>query len=233
MKIVAIGDTHGNLAQLKTLIAKLETKVSLPDSMLVFLGDYVDGGPDTKGVIEYVRGLADVTGEIYYLKGNHEDMLLDAVCNNNKKYEDFMLWWTQGGMQTYMSYTTKRNFDRSYPPTPETIAAAIGQYHLAWMEQLPWKLETADFVFVHAGLSPRTPPHNTGEFEALWIRKEFIDSAYDWGKRVIYGHTYTKEPVVQKNKIGINTIHRSGGNLCAVVLEEGEPDAHEFVFALS
>jgi serine/threonine protein phosphatase 1 len=223
--IIAISDIHGYADKLDDLMNKLERRFDLEFATLVYLGDYVDGGPDTKSVIDRLMQYERDFPHWVFLMGNHEDMLLDACVRGSITYGHFEQWWNQGGAETAASYAGRYvnvidgliEKDRLFPAD-----------HLTWLAARPLFHETDNFIFVHAGLTPGVGAGDTADFEKLWIRDQFINSTYDWGKRVIFGHTYTPEPIVMPNKIGIDTNHRGRGHLTAVVLDEDRPDAFKF-----
>lgn len=209
-RIFAIGDLHGHYTELMSLHSQLinEAKLNPKEDVVVFLGDYVDGGPDTKKVVEQLIQWNIEYPHWHFLYGNHEDLMLDALLYGGKKYHDFDLWFRQGGRQTRDSYTKEGT----------QVGQAIDKDHVIWLATRPRYLETDDYIFVHAGLIPGKQPEEMEERDLLWIRDEFIDSDYDWGKKVIYGHTPTTDPNIQPNKIGIDTMPRDLGYLTAIEL---------------
>lgn len=225
MRYVAIGDIHGYWDSLTALYVALDRYgLDCNRDTVVFLGDYVDGGPNTRQVVSDLRALQQTYPHWVFLKGNHEDMLLQTVGNNSM--DTWANWYHQGGEQTLDSY---RPWPKDANPCyPEDIIPAG---HLDWLRERPLIHETKSFIFVHGGLAPGLPLDGNGEQTLLWMREPFISSTYDWGKRVIFGHTYTPEPLVMPNKIGIDTMHRGGGRLSAVVLDDDDPEFYEFVTA--
>ena len=218
MKIVAIGDIHGQYQKLVWLMQKLERKsIDFENDLIIQLGELVDGGPDTKRVVEYfIRQRNDYPKNWVVLKGNHEDMMLDALRHKSRRYGSYYQWWNQGGAETALSYGH---------------VEAIDQGTLDWLEKLPTLVETPSFCFVHAGLRPDVPITSTPEIDRLWIRYEFLDSDYDWGKRVVAGHTYHVAPLVQKNKIVIDTMHHGHGVITAAILDDRDGQLIEIVQA--
>lgn len=202
-KIYAIGDLHGHSTHLKALLAKLD-----PGVQKVFLGDYIDRGPDSKGVIELVQ--AEQAKGAIALKGNHEDLCIRAH-KNDPSYADS--WILNGGVETLRSFGVLAKEHVAIPkPT------------LDWMEALPLFYETDEFFFVHAGAYPGSALEASKKNEevCLWIRDKFIDSDWDWGKVVVFGHTPNRDPILQKNKIGIDTGVFFTGVLTAVLLPDRE-----------
>ncbi len=206
-RIFAIGDIHGCLHKLETIMGRIH--VSAQDT-LVFLGDYIDRGPDPKGVVDYLLNLkVECEGEVVCLRGNHEEMFLDYIAGINQ--EAYLCF---GGRATVESYYANTGRFR----VPES--------HLDFYRGLPSFYETPDYVFVHAGLRPGVPISQQVDEDRLWIRSLFINSSYDWGKRVIFGHTPFLVPHIEENKIGIDTGAVYGRDLTCLILPEVD-----FVFA--
>lgn len=182
-RTIAIGDIHGRFDLLMQLTNKL--KFTLDDT-IIFLGDYIDRGSESKEVINFVMYLQNKF-RVIALKGNHEDLALKAMENNGQS-KNADIWIYNGGGATIKSYDGE-----------------ITKEHLDWMNQLPLYFETKKYIFVHAGLFPGKPLREQEEHTLMWIRDYFIESDYDWGKIIIFGHTPTTTPIVQNNKIGIDT----------------------------
>lgn len=224
--LVAIGDIHGYHAKFCRLMEKLAERVDFATDTLIFLGDYVDGGGCVAPLIHHLRRYQDRYPHWVFLKGNHEQMLLDAIANPTDRLIGEH-WFTQGGAETLMSYEEGLSrYERAIGGGYAKLKADC-----PWFEERPLVHETERFIFVHAGVVPGKQPGDCHADDLLWIRERFIDSTYDWGKRVIFGHTFTTDPIVKQNKIGIDTLHRGGGQLTAVILNEDDPDAMEFIAA--
>ena len=206
-KIFAIGDIHGCYDRLKTLMGKIPIDYSR--DTLVFIGDYIDRGPHPFEVVDYLIKLKNRFPDVIFLKGNHEDML-DKFLNGADRYTYLL----NGGQQTLDSYLIKPvQADQSefFPIPPE---------HMEFFKSLRLFYETEEFIFVHAGLRPRVPLESQNTEDLLWIRNKFVSSKYDFGKRVIFGHTPLKKPLVEPNKIGIDTGAVYGNALTCVQLPE-------------
>lgn len=235
-KIIAIGDIHGHYKDLVALLARLKNETDFESDTFIFLGDYVDGGPDTAKVIELLRSLQKKYPHWVFLKGNHEDMLLEAVRGRSITYGGdggFDQWWNQGGKATATSYKHAMFPDRTaYETSIMQVSEVIPASDLDWMEGLPLYHETDNHIFVHAGLVPDVALKDQNELDLLWVRSLFYNSDYDWGKRVIFGHSWAIPPVVHKNKIGIDTLSRfekrDVGHLSAVILKDDRQNWHEF-----
>ncbi|HOO40203.1 MAG TPA: metallophosphoesterase family protein [Syntrophales bacterium] len=205
-KIYAVGDIHGCLSHLERLIGKLPIR---PEDVLVFIGDYIDRGPDSKGVVDYVLDLQKKCCTTVCLMGNHEQMFLDYLAG--RKREMFLY---NGGVETLISYgmTGRRKMELSDLPPG----------HAEFYGRLRHDYETDDFIFVHAGLRPGIPLSNQDPDDLLWIRFEFIRSDFDFGKTVIFGHTVLSrtEPFRAAKKIGIDTGAVYGGRLTCLELPD-------------
>ena len=220
----AIGDVHGEFEKLKHL-HKLIIKthhLDFPnkDLRIVHLGDYIDRGPKSFDVVDYLMNLNDQPfSEIITLKGNHEQMMLNAFEAENMR--DYHFWVDSGGQQTLLSYRTN-GFDE--PPIQ----------HLDWLRRLPtyhWD-QKEKLIFVHAGIDPIFFP-NDGEDRHLWTRSPRFLNPGNWdnnlptGTIVIHGHTPTQsgQPDISGNvqRINVDTGACYGGDLTAAVLASGAP----------
>ncbi|HID96931.1 MAG TPA: serine/threonine protein phosphatase [Thermodesulfobacteriaceae bacterium] len=207
-KIFAIGDIHGCLDKLESLLCKIPA--DLDRDMMVFLGDYVDRGPDSFKVLELLLDLKKKHGErMIFLQGNHEWMFSRYIEDNS--FRSFLF---TGGRKTLESYPVQDGCPE-IPPS-----------HMEFLKELTPVYETEQYIFVHAGLKPGIPVSRQRPEDLLWIRSEFIRSSYDWGKRVIFGHTPFFQPLIEANKVGIDTGAVFGGQLTCLSL----PD-FEFFFA--
>ncbi|MBP7764278.1 MAG: serine/threonine protein phosphatase [Deltaproteobacteria bacterium] len=204
-KIFAVGDIHGCVEMLRRLMRMIAA--DLARDTLVFIGDYIDrsrGGPQ---VIDDLRALREESRNVICLRGNHEAMLqnyLDGV------EED--LYLANGGAATLAAYGI------APADSPREKKEKIPAAHRRFLESLLPCYETQDFIFVHAGLRPGIALGEQSVEDLLWIRRDFIDSDYDFGKRVVFGHTPRGEPLVDAGKIGIDTGAVYGGRLTAVEL---------------
>jgi serine/threonine protein phosphatase 1 len=183
-RLLAVGDIHGCLHQLKTLMAQV---IPSPADQVVFLGDYVDRGPDSAGVLEYLLGFAKDFPATIFLRGNHEQMFSDYLDGRN-----MTAFLINGGTKTLESYGIAQKW-----PVPES--------HRTFLETLVNAYETEGYIFVHAGMRPGVPLAKQDSIDLLWIRRDFINSDYDWGKTVVYGHTPLEAPFMTQTRLGIDT----------------------------
>jgi serine/threonine protein phosphatase 1 len=210
--LYAIGDVHGSLESLERLMEKINP--DLTRDRLVFIGDYIDRGPQPKGVVDYIIRLKNQAPpeRIICLKGNHEAMFLDFLLGASAG-----LFLFNGGLSTLQDYWGDDWNDRK--------GLALPPDHAKFYQDLQLYYETPDYIFVHGGLKPGVPLAEQQEEDLVWIRGEFITSPEDFGRRVIFGHTPFKQPLLMPNKIGIDTGAVYGNFLTAVKLP-GE----EFIF---
>ena len=203
-----IGDIHGCYEALMALLAKIS-----PDpakDALVFLGDYIDRGPDSQKVITELLQLQHKYSNFVALKGNHEQMFLDFLAGRD---QDFYLM--MGGGATLESYGLKKDWSPEYKN-------AIPPDHLIFINELFSYWEDGDYIYTHAGLQPGIHVSQQTPDWLFWAREKFVDSDYDFGKRVIFGHTPFATPKIEANKIGIDTGAVFGGQLTCLVLPEIE-----------
>ena len=217
----AIGDVHGCIDQLEELMAHLwDDGMNLEEDTLVFLGDYIDRGPDCKGVIDYVIHLQEMYGKehVVALKGNHEDMCLHAYKKYGKDSSNEMAacWIYNGGIETKKSY---RQWELRHEQEEE-----VSEEHLNWMLELPTMYENEIGYFVHAGFEPwNKTAEETDDYHRMWIRQDFILNPKDFGKMVYFGHTAQKGNVLDKpEKIGLDTACVYGYKLSAICCDTGK-----------
>lgn len=200
-KFFAIGDIHGNLSHLELLMEKVKTALNPQRDTLVFLGDYIDRGPDSKGVVDVILQLRKEFPHVVCLKGNHEALFLDWHLNG----KDYDLYLYNGGGATIRSYSQEGEFK-------------LPQEHLDFFTSLRLYYETERYIFVHAGLRGGIPLQEQDPHDLIWIRDEFILSPHDFGKVVIFGHTPLQRVFIAPNKIGIDTGAVYGGTLTCLEL---------------
>jgi serine/threonine protein phosphatase 1 len=203
-RIFAIGDIHGCFEKLKRLIEKID--IDWDKDKLIFLGDYIDRGPDSFKVVEFLISLRKRHRNIILLKGNHEEMLENFLSGNNR-----VGYLMDGGQQTIDSYL-KHNRANSGFPMPEE--------HLDFFRSLDLFHQTDGYIFVHAGLKKGIPLEQQNPREILWIREPFVHSKADFGKRVVFGHTPFDAPLLEANKIGIDTGAVYGNKLSCIRLPD-------------
>ena len=210
MGLIAIGDVHGCALTMDSLLDKLNPG---SDDHLVFIGDYIDRGPDSKGVIDRLIKLKDEV-KCTFLRGNHEELLLGYL-----DMDEYDLWAINGGISTLASYGDA------------TDKSDIPDDHIAFVRETELYFETEHFFFVHAGLRPGlTIAENLAsgnEQVLLWERGHLKAEKLAWGKTVVCGHTPVPYAMNTPKLINIDTgccffTHPNLGNLTAVRLPERE-----------
>lgn len=227
----AIGDIHGHYNELMQLMIMLqhEANLNFNKDIVVFLGDMVDGGPKTKQVIELLMKYEKAHPHWQFLYGNHEDLMMDALIGKQQKYGDFYIWFNQGGKATVDSYKKDLPYNEGLSDYERALIQPmdiIPIEHIDWIRQRPWWYEDENYFYTHGGLTPghTIEQHKNSEppvikENMIWIREEFYNNQdYDWGKKIIFGHTPFEKVFNKNNKIGIDLMTRFGGSLCAVEL---------------
>ncbi|PLV59442.1 metallophosphoesterase family protein [Thermotoga sp. KOL6] len=195
--VYAIGDVHGCFSSLRLLLEKLPLEEK---DELVFIGDYIDRGPNSKEVVSFLVELSQHY-KCTFLRGNHEEMLLNCV----KHGSGCDIWYFNGARSTVESFGgVKRIYD-----------------FLEFFENTVYYYEKGNYLFVHGGVRPGVPLEKQDPFDLVWIREEFIYSENPLpGRIVIFGHTPFTEPYVSRDKIGIDTGCVYGGKLTALRIED-------------
>ncbi|MFN3512580.1 MAG: metallophosphoesterase family protein [Phenylobacterium sp.] len=221
--VYAVGDIHGRLDLLNPLIETIVADaVSLRPQrkpLLVFLGDYVDRGPASAGVVERILKLSYKPAfEVRTLKGNHEEALLQFL----EDPEFGQTWATHGGLATLAAYGVQAPAGRldadGWRRASEAFGAALPASHRAFYKSLELTVEAGDYLFVHAGVRPGVPLNAQAERDLLWIRGEFLDAAGPFDKVVVHGHTPMEEPQILDHRLGLDTGAYATGVLTAVRL---------------
>lgn len=206
-RYIAITDIHGELGKLESVLEKVNAR---PDDIFVFMGDYIDRGPDSKGVVERVIKQGE-TYECIYLIGSHEYAYLHS---GKDEYYNF-LFWNYGGPATVKSYGSFEN---------------IGKIHGEFFKNLKYYYLTDKYLFVHAGIDPNYPLENQDEVDMVYIRHKFIYSKHNLPQKIIFGHTEFDKPYIDEGKIGIDLGCGKYKNspLCALILDNGK---EEFIYS--
>lgn len=220
----AIGDVHGCLAELQSLLARIEAdhrSKPAKQAAVVFLGDLVDRGPDTKGVIDLLRSHPLPFADMYLLMGNHEEMMLKAL---RKKPETIERWFHYGGDMTALSYGVGPGemTGRDAEFQQQRLRSAIPQSHLDFLSKGYESLRFGDYLLVHAGVRPGVELDNQSRRDLMWIREGFIESDAEHGAMIVHGHTISDGVEVLPNRIGVDTGVYQTGILSAICLENTE-----------
>jgi serine/threonine protein phosphatase 1 len=222
MTIYAVGDIHGRVDLLNQLLDQIAADAAATrngQTVLAFLGDYVDRGPQSKAVVDALMQLKQ-TGEeqVILLKGNHEAALLDFLDDPSAGPS----WAEHGGRETLLSYGVAPPKHRSdadaWVRTRDDFAAALPDGHVRFMRNLSLWESLGDYVFVHAGVRPGVALDKQEERDLLWIREEFLQSDRAMDKVVVHGHTPVERPSLAAGRIGIDTGAYATGVLTALKL---------------
>jgi len=221
-RVYAVGDIHGRSDLLDRLLNAIRADaVSGPEKQtLIFLGDYIDRGPDSKGVIERLIGLP-MEFETRFLRGNHDQAILDFLADPTF----FRTWREFGGLDTLVSYGVCPPRFQQKKLILEVRAALVRkmpQSHFAFLKNLEPYAEIGSYFFTHAGVRPGVPLKAQRSEDLMWIRDDFLTSTADFGKIIVHGHSPENAPIRTKNRIGIDTGAYATGKLTAAVLEGAE-----------
>jgi serine/threonine protein phosphatase 1 len=219
-RIYAIGDIHGRLDLLESVIARIDADIGMrpvSNAVRVFLGDYIDRGPDSKRVLDRLVNYC-VTQPTVCLLGNHETFLREFLKNPDV----LPVWNLCGGLETLFSYglTPKIETDaQDQRDVASELDRILPSSHREFLNSLKQYFICGDFFFVHAGVRPGICLTKQSEDDLLWIREDFLFSEDYFGKVVVHGHTPVPEPDVRPNRINIDTGAYATGRLTCLVLE--------------
>lgn len=222
LRIYAIGDVHGRADLLAAIFRRIDHDVAarpIGRTTEILVGDYVDRGPDSRGVLDL---LIDRAGrrEIVALAGNHEDLMLGFL----RRPETLSRWLGVGGGATLTSYGVPAP-ERAARRQAEAVRAALlerlPREHLAFLAGLPTSHAVGGCLFVHAGVRPHVPLRDQARSDLLWIRDEFLEAEEDFGALVIHGHTPMTRPDIRPNRINLDSGAYVTGRLTCLALENG------------
>ena len=225
MHSYAIGDIHGHLDLLRRAHDRIARDQARHGSApIIHIGDLVDRGPDSRGVIEYLR-LGIAGGEDWVvLKGNHDRMFAGFVTDmhwHDPGLRPDLSWlhYKIGGAETLASYGVRAAADRPTALVHHDAAAAVPPEHLTFLHDLPTSLMRGKALFVHAGIRPAVALTDQDATDLLWIRKVFLEDPRDHGPLVVHGHTAIDEATHYGNRLNLDSGAAYGGALSAVVVE--------------
>lgn len=225
--VYAVGDIHGNLEKLERALSHIEADGG-PDARIVFLGDYVDRGPDSRGVLDRLSsGLAEGRNWIC-LKGNHDRMFEWFLEKPRPLHDPYLLvgyhWGHDriGGLETLASYGVTVADRTRLKDVARAARAAVPERHKLFLRSLPLSHSAAGLFFVHAGVRPGVPFKDQIDDDLLWIRNTFLKDETDHGAVVVHGHTVVTKPERYRNRINLDTGAGYGKALTVGVFENGE-----------
>jgi serine/threonine protein phosphatase 1 len=218
MRVYAIGDIHGRADLLVDAIARIDDDLArrpIPHAIEVYLGDYIDRGPDSKTVIDLLS-IRLVKNNAVCLRGNHEALMEDFLRDPANRDP----WLQLGGLQTLTSYgvSLQPGIDTE-TDTRDRFWHAFPRAHEMFLQCLRYSFCCGDFLFVHAGIRPGIPIQQQNVHDLLWIRGEFLRSSQDHGKFVVHGHSPVPHPDIRRNRMNIDTGAWRTGTLTCVAIE--------------
>ncbi len=221
-RIYCIGDIHGRVDLLEQLHALIEedAKDSRNQKQIIYLGDYIDRGDDSKAVIDTLLNKPLKGFKPVYLRGNHDQTMLDFLQQD----EVGQGWLNHGGLATLVSYGVKvsklpaRKGD--YVALQQALANHLPEPHLAFLNATRMSYQTGSYYFVHAGIRPGIGLEKQQGEDQLWVREEFLGYRKHHEKIIVHGHTIADEADIQSNRIGLDTGAYMSGRLTALVLEQ-------------
>ncbi len=199
-RLIAVGDIHGRLTKLTGLLAKIAPR---SDDRMVFLGDFVDRGPDSFEVVELITRFKEEFPKTILLRGNHEDLIVSFFMGNMSQNARELWQKTDGGDQTLASYRRHGSYLKD---------------HRDFYESLPFFWETEQYFFCHAGVRPGIALDKQKNSDLLEIREPFLSSREDFGKIIVHGHDIVEKPTILPNRINIDTGAGRYGPLTAIEL---------------
>lgn len=245
--VYAVGDIHGRLDCLQEIRRKIVNHSSrFDDKTIVYLGDYVDRGPDSYGVIqEFVKNSLAGFNEVF-LYGNHEEFMIRAL-NGTADWDRVKSWLYHGGVRTLQSYDIDvptligryqdmvmeyNGFnmglaDKVMPKLRDELLNNVPEAHIRFFEGLKLFHQEEGYFFAHAGINPDVSlveQIKTNSDDFIWIRGKFLHSDNDYGFKVVHGHTPHHEVVIKHNRIGIDTCAFDTGVLSAIALYDGKEE---------
>jgi serine/threonine protein phosphatase 1 len=218
-RVYAVGDIHGCDDQFAALIAAIEADDAArraAETTVILLGDLVDRGPDSAGVLRRARAWQS-RRKVRILAGNHEEMFLLAFT----KRDVLKSFLRHGGRETLLSYPIDpaEFAEANFAETQRLMTAAIPAEDRAFMATFEDQITIGDYLFVHAGVRPGVPLDAQRLADLRWIREDFIDHRTPFGPIVVHGHTITAEVDIRTNRIGIDTGAYNSGRLTALGLQ--------------
>jgi serine/threonine protein phosphatase 1 len=225
-RVYAIGDVHGRNDLLRELLDRIDRdnqQRGPADTSIIFLGDLVDRGNDSAGVIETAMALKQAAAEsginVRFLLGNHEEVFLKVCRDRDVKTLRFFL--KIGGDATLQSYPITRTeyMDLDLDELAARLETLVPQAHLEFLEQFEDQIVIGDYAFVHAGIRPGVPLSEQRRSDMRWIREEFTEHRGDLEKVIVFGHTIYPEVEERGSRIGIDTGAFATNVLTAIGLE--------------
>lgn len=222
MRLYAIGDVHGRLDLLAVMHRAIAAEIArdgVADWRIVHLGDYVDRGPDSRGVIDFLIDKRERDARNLCLGGNHEQGLLDFL----EMPSATSLFVRFGGIETARSYGVDLSAGRiGAGPIGQghaALSAAIPPSHIEFLLSLPRSITFGDFFFCHAGIRPGTPLERQDPHDLVWIRDEFLAHTGLYEKVIVHGHTPGSVADIRPNRVNLDSFACGSGTLSALAVD--------------
>lgn len=226
MSLYVIPDIHGHLDKLSEAV-DLITSDGGPNAQILFLGDYIDRGPNSKGVLQFLIDGKNAGRNWIFLKGNHDRMMQYFFADPMRFDPQFLVgysWFHKrlGGVETMASYGVEITEGRRHFEILDEARQAVPQSHLDFIEGLKLYHQTPDVLFVHAGIRPEIPLMDQTEQDLVWIRSEFHDYTQPHPSLVVHGHTVVDAPTHYGNRINLDAGAGYGRPIIVAVFEGKE-----------
>lgn len=224
VRTYAIGDIHGCLEQLNDLLMQIKAHNDYrheTETYIIFLGDVIDRGPDSKGVVELLIDFPYDFARPLFIMGNHEEMFVRSLVDEPRLLPQ---WLEHGGFACAESYGVGRNslLGQNTEALKHNLLSAIPQKHVAFLSEFLEFVKVGDFLFTHAGIRPGVALELQNARELRWIRHQFLNYEGDHGFVVVHGHTITDDIEIRTNRIGLDTGAYETGRLSAICVEEDD-----------
>lgn len=222
-RIYAVGDVHGHIKLLDLLHRKITTDLKnnpIDGYKIIYIGDYIDRGPDSAGCVEYLINLLATDSNVVCLKGNHEDKLERFLSDPVRVADSFFTW---GGEECASSYGVDMSGYRGTHDQKLQKAAELSEKiplnHKHFFARLQKKITFGDYMFAHAGIRPGVSLDQQSDRDLLWIRSDFISHSEPFEKVIVHGHTPAYPLEVLPNRINVDTHAYHTGVLSCIVLQ--------------
>lgn len=221
--IYAIGDIHGQLEMLESALARIHQDGG-PDAPIIFLGDYVDRGANSKAVLDLLVAGKSSGKPWRFLKGNH-DRMFEWFMEPTPRHDPYLLigyhWLHEriGGMDTLASYGLTDFERRRMTELAVEAQPLIPRAHVNFLQNCELSIHMGDLFFCHAGVRPGVPLGEQAEGDLVWIRNEFNDDPTDHGALVVHGHTPVDAPLHAGNHVNLDTGAGYGKPITAAAFE--------------
>lgn len=222
MLLYVIGDIHGRLDLLTRLVKLIEMDAEAHqaiDKELIFLGDYIDRGVDSRGVIDFLLTGLPSALKTTFLRGNHDDAMLRFLNGELEQTHD---WLLLGGTATLVSYGVnpfRANVIQDLKTLHANVLEKVPEAHRHFLAATNIGTTRGDYYFVHAGIRPGVALDRQTVEDRLWIRYDFLGSNLKHEKMIVHGHSILPEPDIQPNRIGVDTGAYATGTLTCLVLQ--------------